>query len=135
MKRALLLGYQAVAGLSDTATGAMLWVAPQFTLKLMALHAPADSSPYISWIGAFVFSVGISYLYGLMLIAINAPPERTEIVWLLTAFIRSAVAIYVLKSILGGELEPGWMTVVIFDAACAIIQAIGLHKRWLTDVR
>ena len=135
MKRSLLLGYQAIAGLSDTATGAMLCVAPQLTLKVMALHAAADSSPYISWIGAFVFSVGISYLYGLMLIAIGAPPERTEIVWLLTAFIRSAVAIYVLKSIFVGELEVGWMTVAIFDAACATIQAIGLYKRWLADVR
>ena len=134
MKRTLLIGYQAIAGASDGATGAMLWIAPQFTLHLMGLNAPADAAPYISWIGAFVFSVGIAYLYGAMLIALRAPAERTEIVWLLTAFTRSAVAIYVLKSILAGQLQFGWITIALFDAACVLIQAIGLRRRWLVDV-
>jgi hypothetical protein len=133
MKHPVLFGYQLVAGLSDAATGAMLCVAPQFTLRLMGLTAPADTNPYVSWIGAFVFSVGVSYLYGAMLIAIDAPPERTEIVWLLTAFIRSAVAIYVLKGVLARELQAGWITVALFDAACVVIQAIGLRRRWLFD--
>ena len=134
MKHRVLLGYQAIAGLSDTVTGALLCVAPDFTLRLMGLQCPTDATPYLSWIGAFVFSVGICYLYGAMLIALRAPRERTEMIWLLTAFIRSAVAIYVLKSILTGQLEPGWITVALFDAACAIVQAIGLRKRWLVDV-
>lgn len=134
MKRTLLIGYQALAGLSDAATGAMLWTAPQFTLRLMGLHAPVDADPYLSWIGAFVFSVGIAYFYGAMLVALDAPAERTEIVWLLTAFTRSAVAIYVLKSILAGQLQFGWITVALFDAACAVVQALGLRKRWLIDV-
>jgi hypothetical protein len=134
MKRALLIGYQALAGASDTATGAMLWIAPQFTLHLMGLNAPLEVNPYLSWIGAFVFSVGIAYLYGAMLIALDAPSERTEIVWLLTAFTRSAVAIYVLKSILAGQLQLGWITVALFDTACVVIQAIGLRRRWLLDV-
>ncbi len=135
MKHPVLFGYQSVAGLSDTATGAMLWVAPQLTLHLMGLHAPADAAPYVSYIGAFVFSVGLSYLYGAVLIAIEAPPERMEIVWLLTAFSRSTVAIFVLKSVLVGDLERGWIAVAAFDAACAVIQAIGLRKRWLFDAR
>ncbi len=135
MKHPALFGYQTFAGLSDAATGAMLWVAPQLTLRLMGVQAPTDATPYVSYIGAFVFSVGLSYLYGAVLIAIEAPPERMEIVWLLTAFTRSAVAIYVLKSVLIGDLEPGWTAVAAFDAACAVIQAIGLRKRWLFDVR
>jgi hypothetical protein len=135
MKHPFLFGYQTVAGLSDTVTGAMLWLAPQFTLHLMGLGAAADTLPYISYIGAFVFSVGISYLYGAILVAIEAPAERMEIVWLLTAFTRSAVAIYVLKAVIVGDLEPGWIAVAAFDAACAVIQAIGLRKRWLFDER
>ncbi len=134
MKRTLLIGYQAIAGASDTATGAMLWISPQFTLRIMGLHAPVDTDPYVSWIGAFVFSVGIAYLYGAMLTALDAPAERTEIVWLLTAFTRSAVAIYVLKSILAGQLQSGWISVALFDAACVVIQAIGLRRRWLVNV-
>jgi hypothetical protein len=135
MKHPVLFGYQAIAGLSDTATGAMLSVAPQLTVHLMGLRAPADADPYLSYIGAFVLSVGLSYLYGAILIAIEAPPERMEMVWLLTAFTRSTVAIYVLKSVLVGDLEAGWITVAAFDAACASIQAVGLRKRWLFDAR
>lgn len=133
MKHPLLFGYQCLAGLSDTATGALLCVAPRFTLKLMGLHPAADTIPYVSYIGAFVLSVGISYLYGALLIAIEAPRERIEIVWLLTAFTRSAVAIYVLKGIFIGDLEFGWIAVAAFDAACAVIQAIGLRNKWLAD--
>lgn len=135
MKHPVLFGYQGVAGLSDTVTGAMLCLAPQLTLRLMGLHAAADAIPFLSYIGAFVFSVGLSYLYGALLIAIEAPPERMEIVWLLTAFTRSAVAVYVLKGVLASDLEPGWITVAIFDAACVVIQAVGLRKRWLFDAR
>jgi hypothetical protein len=135
MKHPFLFGYQSVAGLSDTVTGSMLCIAPQLTLRLMGLHTPADATPYISYIGAFVFSVGLSYLYGALLIALEAPAERVEIVWLLTAFTRSAVAVYVLKGVLTGDLEAGWITVAIFDAACVVIQAVGLRKRWLFNAR
>lgn len=133
MKHPVLFGYQAIAGLSDIVTGAMLCAAPEFTLHLMGLHTVADAVPYISYIGAFVLSVGLSYLYGAILIAIEAPPERMEMVWLLTAFTRSAVAIYVVKAVLVGDLESGWITVAAFDAGCALIQAVGLRKRWLFD--
>lgn len=133
MKHPVLFAYQGVAGLSDAATGALLCVAPEFTLHLMGLHPVSGAAPYVSYIGAFVLSVGISYLYGALLLAIDAPPERMEIVWLLTAFTRSAVAVFVLKSVLVGELEIGWATVAVFDGACAVIQAIGLRKRWLFD--
>ena len=133
MKHPALFGYQCLAGTSDTATGTLLCVAPRFTLQLMGLHSAADTTPFISYIGAFVLSVGISYLYGAYLIAVDAPSARTEMVWLLTAFTRSAVAIYVLKSVLAGDLEFGWIAVAVFDATCAVIQAIGLRKRWLAD--
>jgi hypothetical protein len=133
MKHPVLFGYQCVAGLSDTATGALLCIAPRFTLQLMGLHPPAAAAPFVSYIGAFVFSVGLCYLYGAWLIAIEAPAARTEMVWLLTAFTRSAVAIFVFKSVLVGDLEFGWIIVAVFDAACAVIQAIGLRKRWLGD--
>ena len=135
MKHRLLLGYQSVAGLSDTATGAMLCVAPQFSLRMMGLHPAAAVMPYVAYIGAFVFSVGLSYLYGAVLIAVEAPPERMEILWLLTAFTRSSVAIFVLKSVLVGDLEAGWITVAAFDGACVAIQAMGLRKKWLYNAR
>lgn len=135
MKRVVLLIYQSLTGLSDTATGALLWVAPASALRLMGLHVPADALPLIAFIGAFVFSVGLSCLYGAMLVAYVAPSSRLETVWLLTAFARSAVAIYVAQAILTGDLEPRWAAVALFDAACVVVQAIGLRRKWLADVR
>lgn len=133
MKHSLLLAYQWGAGLSDTVTGALLCLAPAFALRLMGLHAPDDASPYLSYIGAFVLSVGLCYLYGAQLVLQNAPAERLQMIWLLTAFTRSAVAIYVLKGIFVGSLEPGWALVAAFDAFCVVIQAVGLRERWLVD--
>ncbi len=135
MKHPALFGYQLFTGLSDSATGAMLCIAPQLTLRLMSLHPPADASPFVAYIGAFVFSVGIACLYGASLLRRDACADRVEMIWLLTAFSRSAVAIYVIKGILVGDLESGWITVALFDAACVVIQATGLRKGWLADAR
>ncbi|HEX4285098.1 MAG TPA: hypothetical protein VHZ28_08390 [Terracidiphilus sp.] len=130
MKYTALLIYQWITGLSDTGTGVLLYVAPLFTLRLMGVHAPQDATPYISYIGAFVLSVGLACLYGVRLVARRAS-EKLQVVWLLTTFTRSAVAIYLIKCILAGDLEPAWITVALFDAACAVIQGVGLRKRWL----
>lgn len=133
MKNSALLAYQSLIGLSDTGTGVLLCLAPLFTLQIMGLHPPQDAAPYIAYIGAFVLSVGIACLYGVLLLMQQANVERLETVWLLTAFSRSAIAIYILKSVLSGQMEPAWITIALFDAACAMIQGIGLRKRWLRD--
>ena len=132
MTRSTLFVYQWVTGLSDTLTGILLYLAPAFTLRLMGVSA-GDSEPYISYIGAFVLAVGLSGLYGAYLVAQYAAPERLEVVWLLTAFSRSAVAIYVLKAVLVSTLEPAWLMVAAFDGACVLIQAIGLRRSWIAN--
>jgi hypothetical protein len=131
MMRRLLLGYQLLTGISDTGTGAMLILAPEFTLGLMGIHAPHDALPFLSFIGAFVFSVGLACLYGALLIGQGCGRGRVEMVWLLTAITRGAVAIFVAQRVLAGTLEAGWLTVAISDGTCLVIQAIGLRKRWL----
>jgi hypothetical protein len=131
MNRPMIFTYQMLTGLSDASTGALLIISPVFTLRLMGLHVPADSLPYLSFIGAFVLSVGLSCLYGAYLIARCASVPRLEMVWLLTAFTRSGVAIFVVTQILTQTLETGWVTVALSDGACVLIQAIGLRKGWL----
>lgn len=133
MKKSILYAYQWLTTLSDTGTGVMLYIAPLFTLRLMGVHAEPNIAPYVSYIGAFVLSVGFACFYGALLMARNGSRERIEVVWLLTALARFSVAIFLIKSILFGELEPAWMTVAIFDGACAIFQTIGLSRRWLAD--
>ncbi len=135
MNRSLLIAYQWMTGLSDTLTGTLLYVAPWFALRLMGVHAPADAAPWVGYIGAFVLSVGLAGLYGVHLVSIRAPIERIETVWLLTAFSRAAVVVYLFKCILARQIEPAWMSVVLFDGACVLVQAIGLRKRWLAHAQ
>jgi hypothetical protein len=134
MNRPILIGYQVLIGLSDTFTGALLIVAPEFTLGLMRLHAPAGSLPFLSFIGAFVLSVGLSCLYGALLMVCGGCASRLEIVWLLTAFTRAGVAIFVLTQILAQTLEAGWIGVAVSDGACVLFQAIGMRRGWLAHV-
>jgi hypothetical protein len=133
MKRPILTLYQSAIGISDTATGILLVVAPGFTLRLMGLTAPADALPYLSFIGAFVFSVGLACLYGAQLAACDGCERKLGTVWLLTAITRASVALFVLDSVLTGTLQAGWLTVAACDAACAGIQAIGLRRGWLKN--
>lgn len=130
MRRSLLLAYQWVTGLSDTMTGVLLCIAPELALRLMGLHGSSEMGPYVAFIGSFIFSIGLAGLYGVVLFQYQSF-ERLEVVWLLTAFSRSAVAIYILKAILAGTLEPGWVCVAAFDGLCVVVQAIGLRRHWL----
>jgi len=135
MRRPLLLAYQLVTGISDAATGILLCVAPAFTLRLMGVHAPADSLPYIGYIGAFVISVGLACLYGARILRLPYSAERIETVWLLTALSRAAVALYLLPEISIGNFSHGWLSVVLFDGTCALVQIIGLRRGWLRNAR
>jgi hypothetical protein len=134
MNRRILIGYQLAISLSDTTTGALLMIAPSFTLGLMRLHVPADALPYLSFIGSFVFAVGLSCLYGARLMLRRANPSKLQIVWLLTAIIRASVATFVIAQILSQTLEPGWITVAFTDGACVLFQAIGLRQGWIAHV-
>ncbi len=133
MKRSFLLGYQILSGLSDSATGLLLLFAPALTLRLMRLHVASVSLPFLSFIGAFVLSVGLACLYGAML-ATRLPSSSRElqVVWLLTAISRGCVALFVSFSMLAGTLNPGWLDVAVSDGALALLQIIGLSKGWLT---
>jgi hypothetical protein len=132
VKDLFLLAYQLVAGFSDTSTGTLLITAPAFTIRMMGLAAPLDATPFLSFIGAFVLAVGLSYLYGALLVRRTRGAARLEAVWLLTAIIRSSVALFVLGAVVNGSLAPGWLTIAAFDGICAVIQARGLRQGWLS---
>jgi hypothetical protein len=134
MRHPALLGYQLLAGLSDASTGALLIAAPVLTMRLMGLHVPADATPFLSFIGAFVLAIGLTYLYGAWLVGCAGCVVRLEAVWLVTAILRSSVAIFILARVLAGTVEPGWLTIAAFDGACVLVQAIGLRKGWLLHV-
>jgi len=134
VNRQILIGYQLLIGLSDTLTGLFLIIVPELTLRLMGLHTPADALPFLSFIGAFVYAVGLTCLYGGWVMVRRGSPCKVEVVWLLTAFIRSSVAIFVVTQVLTHTLETGWLSVAIFDGACVLIQATGLRRGWVVNV-
>ena len=132
MKDLFLFIYQLVTGVSDASTGVLLIAAPVFTIRMMGLSVPYDAAPFLSFIGAFILAVGLSCLYGALLVQRVGRVQRLEAVWLLTAITRSSVAIFVLTAVLAGTLTPGWLTIAIFDGICVLIQARGLRRGWLS---
>jgi hypothetical protein len=133
MSRPILLAYQLLAGASDTVTGLLLLVAPTTTLRLMQLAAPKEANVYLSFVGAFVFSVGLAYLYGAHVVY-RGYRRELEVIWLLTAITRASVAVFVFTSVFTGALNSGWLTVAATDGALVLIQALGLRKGWLASV-
>jgi|BarGraIncu00222A_1022003.scaffolds.fasta_scaffold82207_2 hypothetical protein len=133
MKRRILLAYQLLTGLSDGSTGVLLIFAPAVALRLMHLHVSPGALPFLSYIGAFVLSVGVACFYGAFLVTRADFAPKLEVVWLLTAITRGLVAVFVISKIVSGTLEAGWMTVAVSDGALALLQAIGLSQGWLAD--
>ena len=134
MKRRMLLGYQLLTGFSDSSTGVLLIFSPALTLQLMRLTAPSCSLSFLSYMGAFVLSVGIACLYGAYLVSRGGFTQKLEVVWLLTAVTRGLVTTFIVWKVMSGVLETGWLTVAISDGAFAFIQGIGLYRNWLEDV-
>lgn len=135
MKRRLLLAYQILTGFSDTSTGLLLVFAPVLTLRLMELHAAPAALPFLSYMGAFVLSVGVACFYGAILACRRVMAEKLEVVWLLTGITRILVAAFVLVSIFTKALETGWITVAVTDGAIALFQFYGLTRGWLQRVQ
>lgn len=134
MTRPILIAYLLVTGWSDILTASVLLVAPDLTLQLMRLPAPQESMVLLSLIGAFVLAVGLSSLYGAYITFQGDCRARIEVVWLLTAFTRASVAIFILQKILTISLGAGWLAVAATQSICVLIQAVGLRRGWLGNV-
>lgn len=123
----LLFGWNLAVGSMDSITGLLLMFMPASTLRLMGLQPVDDSAQiFLSWMGAFVFSVGISYFFVLL----REDSWRGVVVWQMTALVRAVVAVFVLVKVAQGALEPLWLSVAATDAFVAIVQAIGIKQRW-----
>lgn len=131
MSRKLLYAYQLFTGCSDTLTGILLILAPANTLHLMRVASPVAGLVFVAYVGAFVFAVGLSCLYGARLVQRGDPRGQLGTVWLLTALMRASVAVFVTQQEVAGSLAIGWMPVAVFDGACVLIQAIGLRRNWM----
>lgn len=126
-----LLAYQLLAGVCDTMTGVLLVVVPAWTLTLMGVTSGSFPPVAASFVGTFVLSVGLIYLYALRLPMTPDNAPRWQTVWMLTALIRFLVAGFLFWQMAVKHMEFAWATVALTDGALATMQWIGLKRGWL----
>jgi hypothetical protein len=130
--RRWLMLYQYVAGLCDTGTGLLLIAAPVWTLRLMGLSFIPEPVVFIRYIGVFVLSIGLTYLWAAAFWPLTSHAHigwSTQ--WKITALVRSLVAVFVVWQIVSAALEIRWISVALSDGTFAAIQWVGLRKGWL----
>lgn len=116
-------------GSMDALTGILLIFFPLQVFQLLGIPPPSsDALIFLSWIGIFVFGVGLSY--GLAL----GRRSRGETVWVFTALIRSLVAVFLMVHIMTDSLVPAWGLVGICNAIVAIVQIVALRLGWWKGV-
>jgi len=112
-------------GAMDALTGLLLIFVPVGVLGLLGIRPPsAEARVFVSWIGVFVMSVGLSY--GLVFLK----RRHGEAVWAFTSLVRMAVAVFLTSRVLGESMEPGWLLVAASDAAVALVQIVILRLGW-----
>jgi hypothetical protein len=112
------------AGGGDAATGLLLLMAPGLVLRLLGITAPGDDLILLRFVGVFVGSVGLAYLYPWLLRGESRLRTAIEI----TAGVRLAVALFLGFAVMAGQLDLPWATVGVYDALVATAQ-IGLLAR------
>jgi len=128
MNQKVFTAFQLIAGASDTATGALLLIAPAFTLRMMGVHRVVAEPIFISFIGVFVFSIGVSYLLFLVPPRTQAQISAVRAAWLITATIRLCVAFFVAAAYFAGRLEAAWLAITVFDFSVAVFQLAARQK-------
>jgi hypothetical protein len=130
MNKSNFLKFWSIAvGSMDALTGILLIFFPVLVLKMLKIEPPsADALVFLSWIGVFVMSVGLSY--GLAL----GKRGRAEAVWVFTSLVRIMVAVFLMVRILDGSLQRAWALVALSDAVVALIQIAILRAGWWREV-
>ena len=118
-----------LAGLMDATTGALLIIAPLWTLKLMRVAMLPAEPVYQSWIGAFVCSVGCSYLFPFLLPAGPARDQRAVGILTMATIVRIFIAAFSSYAIATGALDITWISVPLTDATLAVAQITILRRR------
>ena len=130
MKRIKFLRFWSVAvGTMDAVTGLLLVLTPAGVLNMLGIAQPSpDALVFLSWIGVFVMSVGLSY--GLAL----GRRSRGETVWVFTSAVRVLVAFFLTFKIMTGAMAPGWALVGISDGVVGVVQIVILRMGWWKEV-
>jgi hypothetical protein len=91
-------------------------------------RVPTDAV-LVSFIGAFVLSVGLSYLLFLSYPESRGAGERVRTLWLITGVQRICVALFVALAAISKRLEAAWLLVSVYDLAIAVVQLAILRPK------
>lgn len=130
MSRLKFLKFWSIAvGSMDALTGLLLVVCPVAVLRLLGIAAPSsDALSYLSWMGVFVGTVGLSYTMAL------GERARGETVWMFTAMVRILVALFLTVKIISGSMPAAWAMVGVSDGFVGIVQIMILRAGWWKGV-
>ena len=130
MTKVKFLKFWSIAvGSMDALTGLLLIFVPGLVLQMLKIGQPsADALVFLSWIGVFVMSVGLSY--GLAL----GRRGRGEAAWVFTSLVRIMVAVFLTVRILDDSLPNAWALVAVADASVAMVQIAVLRAGWWREV-
>ncbi len=129
--RPLVLAQLAI-GLMDALTGILLISAPLFTLRLMRIGQVPESGIFVSFVGAFVLGVGLTYLpLAIRAFSGRGDPQTWETQWQGTAIIRACVAVLLVVQVASGRMGIAWVSVIFTDGGLALLQWIGARRGWL----
>lgn len=127
MKRSWLVRFVFCAGALDFFTGLALVAAPAPTLALMGtLPVGAEAEVFLRWVGAFVASVGASYLLAWR----KNTDEALRNVLSATIPFRLAAGFYSAWALCTGRLSPEWASVPATDLLLVAFQAWVLKRGW-----
>jgi len=117
----------------DSLSGLLLMLAPDLALKSMMIPQHFAQPVLLSFVGAFVFGVGSSYLLALGLDGRIAGLRLMQPMLVFTLWMRVVVAVFTGLAVIRGDLVWQWATVPVTDASVALVQAVILKKGWLNN--
>jgi len=131
LKRLIFLFHYGT-GLMDAITGLGLIFIPTRTLSMMGV-APRVDVTLVSYIGIFVFAVGVSHFLAGGFPNNPVTRERWKMIWKISALVRLCVGSFVLVKIITGQLDTPWIAVTATDLSVALVFLILLERRALNS--
>lgn len=130
MTKTTFLKYWSLAvGAMDVLIGLLLVFFPVLVLRFLKIEAPsAEGLVFLSWVGVFVMSVGLSYVLAM------GRRGHGEAVWIFSSVASMLTAVFLTARILGESMAGGWTLVAAACALVALVQITLLRAGWWRDV-
>lgn len=116
----------------DALSGLLLMSFPLMALQWMRVPSPPEEAVvFVQFVGAFVFAIGMTYLFAWLDQQIRRRLVFTRHMLVMTGWVRLVICAFTLKAILQGGLSVSWLSVPVTDGLLAVLQFGILSAGWL----